>query len=100
MKNIISYQKKSLGQITSLIRKQRINFDAIDQETKAAEEIETYKTYSCYIKSHCEHPDFEEYISARNKDEAIEKFLKETNLGRDWDKESLERYVHPYDNRN
>ena len=32
-------------------------------------------TYYLYIKSHGEYPDFEEEVEAKNKKEAIEKFL-------------------------
>jgi hypothetical protein len=31
-------------------------------------------TYSIYIKSHCNYPDYEEEIDAVNEEEAIEKF--------------------------
>lgn len=33
------------------------------------------KTYLCYIKSHCEAPDFEMEVEAKNKKEAVNKIL-------------------------
>ena len=37
------------------------------------------KTYLIYIKSHCEAPDYEDEVQAKNKREATEKFLERMN---------------------
>jgi len=34
------------------------------------------KQYVCYIKSHCEAPDFEVQVKARNKKEAVDMILR------------------------
>ena len=49
-------------------------------------------TYLLYIKSHCEYPDYEDDVEARNKKEAVEYFY--SKLARwDWQKDEIEKYV-------
>jgi len=42
------------------------------------------KRYLCYIKSHCEAPDFEVEVEAQNKTEAVNKILQQC-LGLEFD---------------
>ena len=54
--------------------------------------LDKLKTYSLYIKSHTEAPDFEATIKAKNKEEAIKKFLKDPAL-RDWDESMIKNQI-------
>jgi len=47
------------------------------------------KRYTLLIKSHCEYPDYEETIEAKNKKEAIKKFLGDPAL-REYDESMVE----------
>ena len=42
------------------------------------------KEYTCYIKSHCEAPDFEMTVEAINKREAVHKILEHLNKFEYW----------------
>ena len=55
--------------------------------------------YGVYIKSHTEAPDYEAETMAKNKEEAIEIFLKSINQGNEdpWDKAMIEPYVEEID---
>lgn len=50
--------------------------------------------YQCYIKSHCDYPDFEIEVEADSKDEALDVLLTSYHLGlAGWDAESLAPHV-------
>lgn len=52
-------------------------------------------TYSIYIKSHTEAPDFEADVEAENEEEAINKFYEMLHgeFDRDFIKESITSYI-------
>ena len=47
------------------------------------------KLYSCYVKSHCEYPDFESECEAKNKKEAVEKFAQQIR----WEENDIAPFV-------
>lgn len=47
------------------------------------------KTYWIYLKSHTEAPDFEDYVEARSKKQALERFIRRTPLLGEFDKNYL-----------
>ena len=49
-------------------------------------------TYQCYIKSHCEAPDFEAEVEAGSKKEAIRIFLTDLRFA-GWTEQSLAPHV-------
>ncbi len=53
------------------------------------EDYEELKVFKCYIKSHCEAPDWEKEIFALDLEEALEEFAWMTG----WSKEDLRKYV-------
>jgi hypothetical protein len=61
------------------------------------EPISTMKTYSIYIKSHCEAPDYEDRVAADSKEEASKLFALRINTpSRNdyWEKDALKPYIH------
>jgi len=49
------------------------------------------KTFGLIIKSHCDAPDFDREVGAKNKKEAIRVFLK--MLGPEWDESMIKDNV-------
>ncbi|MEO0289593.1 MAG: hypothetical protein ABIN00_08165 [candidate division WOR-3 bacterium] len=49
------------------------------------------KKYQCYIKSHCELPDFEVEVEAKNKKEAIDKIRG--MLKGEWEEDFLKEFI-------
>jgi len=47
------------------------------------------KWYSCYVKSHCEAPDFESECEAKNKKEAVKIFAQEIR----WEENDIADFV-------
>jgi hypothetical protein len=54
------------------------------------------KTFCCYIKSHCEAPDWEDECEAETKEEAARIFLKRINHHNEdpWSEDELLRYIN------
>ena len=76
-KDILQYQKNSLGQILASVK---------------GEKIPALNSYACYIKSHCEAPDFEQEVEAYTKEEAVDKIMGIVgDYG--WDRETIDRYT-------
>ena len=47
------------------------------------------KVYSCFVKSHCDYPDFESECEANSKKEAIEIFAQQMR----WEENDIADYV-------
>lgn len=48
-------------------------------------------TYILYIKSHCQYPDYEQEVEAKNKKEAVEYFYR--SLKGEFDKEFINKNI-------
>lgn len=49
-------------------------------------------TYICYIKSHCEQPDFEYEVEAENKNEAVKEIINK--IGKyGWEEDLISQYT-------
>jgi len=55
--------------------------------------IKKPKQYMCYIKSHCEAPDFEWEVEANSKREAAEKIMCGEAAAMGWDTDSLMEHI-------
>lgn len=51
--------------------------------------LPSLKTYKCYIKSHCEAPDFEIEVEAFDQDEAVDMLINKYDLDREIVKNSI-----------
>jgi hypothetical protein len=54
------------------------------------------KTFYCYIKSHCEAPDWEDECEAETKEEAAHIFLNKINQNNEdpWSEDELLRHIN------
>ena len=89
--SIHSYTKEAykILELNDLLKRRKITQEEFDQRIVKAREADRLagdkggdekKTYTLYLKSGCEAPDYEETIEAKNKEEALDYFERQPEV--------------------